>query len=412
MLKKVSYFKLTSLDRYLLRSFLKQLFYSTFMFLGIYFFSALLAELPTLLKKAEQNTAITMGSVLLNFIYQIPDFFMTIFPFAYLFSTSFVLGNFYRNNEMVAMISSGLSMRRITSPLIFLSIVFSFFLIFLNNEWVPAYNYKSAVLEEQLYKETKAQDVDNIQTYGENGILYFARYYNARSKKFVSAMVLKAKDIDFKILEQNFIPMDFLDQLPVKMQISALKSDDGDERPYFPFYWIVRGDEMVFNEDTQQWIIQKGFKWTWDEQGKLENLEELSLYPLDVQEKPEYFSKETRNLKEMSVKETEFYIDKLKKSKQSYKKEEVDFYSEKYSKPFSILILALFATVLGKFFSRKHLLVMTLIFSFLIGVFYYTLLNIGISLGKEGYFPPFLSAFLGNFLSLGFYFYLAKKQLT
>ncbi len=47
--------------------------------------------------------------------------------------------------------------------------------MFLNFNYIPNYNYKSALMEEKLYREVKVKDVDNIQTYGEGDILYFSR---------------------------------------------------------------------------------------------------------------------------------------------------------------------------------------------------------------------------------------------
>jgi len=413
--RKIKYLNFFLIDRFILRGFLENFLISVSAFVAIYFFSTLLTELPSILKRAEINPqAVTLGNVLKNYIYKIPDFFLTVYPFSYLFSTSYILGSFYKNNEIVACITAGWSMRRITVGIVLFSIFSSILLVFMNNSFIPNNNYKSSAIEEEIYRETKESNVNNLQTYGENGIIYLSLYYNSRTKTFSRILLLKSREKNhgLEVSEMNVPDIDSLNTMNVTDQIKKITGENFSFAKFFPYEWMIKGNEMVWDEPTGKWIVKKGFKWSWNESGEIYNIEEYDSKPIDLVEKPAYFSKETRNIKEMTTEDTKLYIEKLKKSKQIYNKELVEFYSEKYAKPFSVFILALLSSALGRFFSRKHLLVMTIFFSFIIAAVYYVLINIGISLGKEEILPALPAAFLGNILSIGIYFFLKRKQLT
>lgn len=413
MIRKVRFFGFFTFDRYILIGFLKNFFISISFFVIVYFFSNLLTELPTLLKKADYNQQITVANVFKNFFFKIPGYFFTVFPFAFLFSTSFVLGNFFKNNEIVSIIASGWNMRRITFIIVFLSFFFSVFLMYLNSYVIPNYNYESAKLEEKLYQDVKVQDVDNIQTYGEQGVSYFARYYNAKSKVFISIIILQKRELGKIAVDSDPIfAKDIFKSAGTAALITRISEADAAPKLKYPYLWMVKAEQLAWDEKLEKWIVKDAFRWEWDAAGNVTKMEEIHDMPLDLKERPEFFVKETRNISEMSISESTVYIDKLKKSKQSYEKEMVEYYSDKYAKPFSVFILAILSSALGRFFSRKHLLVSTLVFSFVIGGLYYMMINVGISLGKEGLLPPFVAAFLGNFISIGVFFYIKRFQLT
>lgn len=411
--KKTRLFYFLIIDRYLLTEFVKHFIISLLLFVTVFFFAQLLAELPALLNKAQFNKFITLENIFKNYYYKLPFFTMTVFPFAFLFSTSYILGNFYKNNEITAMVSGGLSIRRLTASIIFFSILISVALMLFSFNWLPNASYKSAKLEEKLNREVKSKSVDNIQTFGKTGISYFATYYESKQKTFISFLLLKRRGVQkLKVHKEPFL--NTLNSTEnIKTQIDELTKYNYFPKVDFPYEWGIRGERLVYNSQLQKWIALKGTYWKWDEKGKLLISTPFQRREIDnIPEKPSFFSKETRKMSQMSLKDSKELIDKLRQSRQPYKKHLVEFYSEKYAKPFSVFILALLASAIGRFFSRKHLFIISLLSSFVIAVVYYVFLNVGISLGKEGVLPPLLAAFLGNILSLFTYFYLRSKQLT
>ncbi|PKL14481.1 MAG: hypothetical protein CVV50_02485 [Spirochaetae bacterium HGW-Spirochaetae-6] len=402
-------------DRYILFAFVKNFILSLFVFLAMYFFANMLTELPTLLKKVDSNNPnITVANVFTNYFLKIPSFFSTVFPFAYLFSTSYILGNYYKNNEIVSMITAGWSMRRITFMVVSFGFVCSLMMMVLNFSIIPNFNHKSSKMEELLYRETKGEDQSNIQTYGEGGIQYYARYYNNRNMLFASIMLVKsrtnAKSVSFsKMPDFNF---ENIDKMDVQAQINKISEINAEDKLVFPYEWIIRAEQLSWDKGLKNWKIKDGFKWIFDENGNVTKHEVLADTAIVLKETPDYFSKETREIKEMSREETLEYIEKLRKERKSFQGELVDFYSEKYGKPFSVFILAILASALGRFFSRKHLLVMTIVSSFVIAAVYFIILEIGVSLGKSGTLPPLVAAYAGNIVCIGIYFYIKRKQLT
>lgn len=67
----------------------------------------------------------------------IPQFLLYTFPFSSLTASSMVIGDLSSSNEILAMRSSGISMRRIFIPIIVLSIVFSFATFFTADRALP-----------------------------------------------------------------------------------------------------------------------------------------------------------------------------------------------------------------------------------------------------------------------------------
>jgi len=411
-LANIKLLKIFKIEKYIAEVLIKNFLISIIFFLGVYLFSNIFAELPSLLKRSDYNDYVTVPNVIHYYSLKIPDFFLTVLPFAFLFATSYTLGKFYRNNEIIAFISSGLSLTRITFIVVVIGFIISLSVMFLNFSVIPSYNYKSALVEEKLYRKVRIEDEDRIQTYGDNGINYFARIFNAREKVFIGIILLKSSDQSVSVLEKKRLKIEDIENLSVEEQIKTISKEiDFNLTDSFSYSWGVKANRMNWDETSEKWVLQNGIYWEWDKNGNITKIEKFDIKIIDeIKEKPSFFAKDTKNIKEMNVNEFLEHIDKLKKSKQPYKKDLVEFYSEKYSKPFSVFILALLATSIGKAFSRKNLLIMTLLLSFLIALVYYLLINIGISIGKEGVLPPFIASFSGNIVSIFIYFYLKHIQ--
>jgi len=413
-LRKIKFLKIFKIEKYITSTLLKNFFVSSIFFLGIYLFSNILAELPSLLKRADYNEYITFNNIMRYYILKIPEYFFTVVPFAFLFATSYTLGRFYRNNEIIAFISSGLSITRITFAVVIIAFILSVALMFLNFNIIPNYNYNSALVEEKLYRKVRIEDEDRIQSYGDNGINYFARIFNSREKVFIGILILKSSEQSLDVRNISRIKVEDIESLSIDEQIKKITAQvEYSFSNSFPYLWGIKASKMKWDDSSEKWIATDGIYWEWDNNGNIIKIEQFDVKILEnINEKPSFFAKDTKNIKEMTIKECFDHIEKLKKSKQPYKKDLVEVYSEKYSKPFSIFILALLATSIGKAFSRKNLLIMTLLISFLIALVYYLLINIGISIGKEGILPPLLASFSGNLLSIIIFFYLRHKQLT
>ena len=67
------------------------------------------------------------------YIYTIPYYCSIAFPMSLLIATVFTFGSLQKNNELTAIKSSGISIRKVGMPLLLLGVIFSFALFFFDN---------------------------------------------------------------------------------------------------------------------------------------------------------------------------------------------------------------------------------------------------------------------------------------
>jgi lipopolysaccharide export system permease protein len=116
--------------------------------LGVLTFVFLLGYLPQLADKVI-NKGISLGTVALVFIYNIPVLLGYTLPIAALAAVILTFGRLSSDNEILAMRASGISLRRLLIPLIALGAMLSFFLLILNDRVIPrAYHAQRALLHE------------------------------------------------------------------------------------------------------------------------------------------------------------------------------------------------------------------------------------------------------------------------
>jgi lipopolysaccharide export system permease protein len=116
--------------------------------LGVLTFVFLLGYLPQLADKVI-NKGVSLGTVALVFLYNIPVLLGYTLPIAALSSVILTFGRMSSDNEVLAMRASGISLRRLLIPLITLGSLFSIFLLVLNHRTIPrAYHAQRILLHE------------------------------------------------------------------------------------------------------------------------------------------------------------------------------------------------------------------------------------------------------------------------
>ena len=124
------------LDRYLLKDYLKAFF------VGFLFFSALVVVVRLLDKDIKHfDEGISYLSAVKIVLYQAPRRIMEIVPVSGFVAIFFVLGRMVRNNEFVAMKAGGISVYRILTPVIIVTLILCIaFAIFYNRVASPIYH--------------------------------------------------------------------------------------------------------------------------------------------------------------------------------------------------------------------------------------------------------------------------------
>ncbi|MBF0122461.1 MAG: LptF/LptG family permease [Candidatus Omnitrophica bacterium] len=124
--------------------------------LGVLTFVFLLGYLPQLANKVI-NQGISLSTVSLAFLYNIPVLLGYTLPIAALAAVILTFGRFSSDNEIVAIRASGIPLKTVLAPLIALGLALSFFLLFLNDSVIPkAYHAQKALLKETSTKNPAA----------------------------------------------------------------------------------------------------------------------------------------------------------------------------------------------------------------------------------------------------------------
>ena len=120
------------LDRYVIRNFLQAFFYSSAAFFAIWLVFDISDNISVFLDKQFGFTG-TAG----YYLSQLPEVFVNLLPIALLLGLLFSLGRMSRTNEIVSMLTSGVSIPRMLLPLAAIGLLTTMVVIALNYSAAP-----------------------------------------------------------------------------------------------------------------------------------------------------------------------------------------------------------------------------------------------------------------------------------
>src|SRR3954466_654717 len=120
------------LDRYVIRNFLQAYFYCIAGFLSIWLIFDISDNISTFI---EQKFG--FGLTVKYYATQVPEVFIILLPVALLLALLFSLGRMSRSNEIVSMLTAGVSIPRLLTPLIGVGLLTVAASLALNYEWAP-----------------------------------------------------------------------------------------------------------------------------------------------------------------------------------------------------------------------------------------------------------------------------------
>ncbi len=139
------------IDRYIVKQFIFTLFFAIIALCTIFVVVNLLESLDNFL---DQNA--TFLTIVKYYIYFLPEIIKLLTPVSTLIATLFTIGRLSTLNEITAMKSGGLSLYRLMLPLIFVTTILSFVMVYFNGWIVPNANEKKRLIEEKYINKTKA----------------------------------------------------------------------------------------------------------------------------------------------------------------------------------------------------------------------------------------------------------------
>ncbi len=293
-------------------------------------------------------------------LYKLPEAtFQWTIPYAALLSTLLTLGMLSRHSEIIAFKAGGISLYRITLPLIFIVIIISF-LSFLGNDYlVPFTNQKTRyLLDVKVRKEPPTSFFKNYKI-----------WYHADHRIFnIQLLDPKQKALKgFTLYEFN-------------PQFRCIQRMDANEAR-----WI-----------NGKWRFYGGAIRHFDENGsiRMTSFKEIE-FPL--KEEWESFQKSAGSSDEMNYAELRTYIQKIQASGYDATRYQVDLYA-KVSYPFLNVIMVLIGIPFALKTGRSGGVALSIGISIIIGFIYGVLFTIFISFGKSGVIPPLLASWIPTLL--------------
>ncbi len=361
------------LDRYILNSMIRVFLGCCLIFLMLYVIIDIFSHLDEILK---QKTNISFLFIYyLNFL---PFIFVQIAPFASLLGCLYTLGVLNRNNEIIAMRTSGLSIWRICRTLIVFACLITVLVFMVNDKFVPQSEITKQKIKnqiEQAGKETPGETqeaITNLSIYGLKNRLFFIN-------KFI---VPENKMEGITILEQDNLTN-------VRKKIVAS-------------YGIYKDDLWHFYECVTYFFAEDGRV-----KGEPAYFSEQLM---DITESPQDFLKQRQKPELMTVAQLNDYILKLSMSKAQkvVRNLRVDLY-QRFFMPLTSLVILIVGIPFSLMMHRRATGLSSLGIAIMVGFLYYVVNAVSIALGKGGLLPPILAVSLSHILFLGLGLYLIRE---
>ncbi len=297
------------------------------------------------------NKGVPLGAMLKLLVYKLPAIMVLTFPVSTLFATAMALGRLAKDNEIVALRTSGVTLFRISLPILVMGMLVSLGSYYTNEKIVPHANHVATnIIRQIIHKRPLPEVEENVFFKDAHNRHYYARRVDMKNKTMENIMVYEVTD----------------------------------ER----FPRVILAEKASFY--GREWRLQDGIIHKYDEKGYLNYEASFSDMKLLVSEDVMTFANQ-KTSQEMSIRELQDQISVLERGgvRTSALRTELLM---KYSIPATCFVFAL----IGIPFSlpsprsgRTWGMVVTIVFMFT----FYVFASVFRSLGKGGILSPALAAF-------------------
>lgn len=357
------------LDRYVVVQYFSKLITSMLAFMVIFIIVDVVDHLDKFI-----DSNMPQDAIFRYYQLTLPWFISISLPMSLLLATVFCMGLLQRRHEITAIKASGISIRRISIPLLIFGIVFSILSFYGDNLIVAPFLNQRADLEQQYFNSSKRnkkiRKQDIFRQIGENEILAIKRY----SFKNHTAL-----NVSIQKYSQGSL-------------ISRLDSP-----------------AMTWDSEAEHWRLDQYRIRIWDENGNPEFINSTSDTLLELDFTPVDLTTESVKPEEMNFWQLERFVQRLKDNGIKDPSWEVNLHF-KTAFACSSFLMILFGLSLSIGKPRSNMAV-GLGMSIFIIFLYYAILKFGQSLGYEGVLSPFISVWLGNiiFFVLGIYLFFKTR---
>jgi lipopolysaccharide export system permease protein len=333
------------------------------MFIGTIFFFVLVFQLLDLFSSLVRYVGrdIGIGDILLIAFFYIPKCVTYSLPIALLFSITFTLGNYYMNNELVAIYSSGISIYRLVIPFVAIGLILSVFMFFFEEKVaIPSYAQKNALFNKALGMPEPLSESNVAVKSADDTIIYQANFYNDTNHTLNGITVLER--------DKNN---------------TLIRRIDADSAEWNGNNWVMHNCRVFEWNPIRSLFMEK---------------DESTYENKMLKDKPRIFQKLSRKIDEMEAGDAYDWVMSLKNSGRPYQAALSEFY-KKFSFALTPLIITLISCSIGGIL-KKNVLLMSLFLSICIVVVYYVTQMMSMTFASFGIIPPFYGAWSSFFIFL------------
>ncbi len=365
--KKINrYYKFSTFDKYVLKEFIRPYFGAILLIVFMVHITEIMERLDFFIKNH-----ITFFELVKYYIYKTPFLILEYSPIAILFAVVFSLGMLAKNKEIIAIVSSGISFKRVVLYLYITGFLISLFFIVFNDMVVVDFQAKADAMYKKFKNINSTFDRRNFSMYGKHNFLYNIGYFNYKTKELSQIQIIRTT--------------------PQK---------DG-------VVFRIDAERAIWDDIKKNWIFYSGIIRYFNNIGDIKKIEKFETKEIKIPEKPIDFAYENKDIDKLNIREALKYINKLKVKGFTYQKELVDFHL-KFSFPFMCFIMMLIGAPLS-FYSTKSVVIMSIGMALLTGFLITLVMGISISFGKNGVIPPIIAAWVANIIFIIVAVYIHKR---
>ncbi len=308
---------------------------------------------------------VIVGEYLINLV---PYILYNVTPLCALVAVLVTFGSLNRTSELTAMKSSGISLYRIITPVLFVTMLISAGLFIFDEFYLPAANRRQEALL-SIIKDKPAQTFSRpdrqwisgqTSTPGEPARIFYYQYFNAAKESFDNITVFEFDPTTFNLRRRIF------------------------------------ATSATWDPHVNSWVFDNGWQRTFaGETIATYQPFTVASFP-EIREQPAYFNKESIPSQEMSYNELSAYIDDLRQSGFDTKRLAVQL-NKKIAYPLITFVMAIIAIPFALSMGKKGSLT-GIATAIGIAITYYVVALVFESLGNVNTLPAFLAAWSPDLL--------------
>lgn len=354
-----------TLDRYIILLFLKNLAVAAVGLTVIYLFQ----QITTMVLESDFKTR----QILIFNLFQVPAVFVQMIPPSVLIGTVLTLSGLNRTNELTAIYSIGIGLKRVMALLLIFVFGVSIATLFLQDSVLPQLFKRRT----NYYWRVMKQRTDFYLDIKQNKIWY-------RSKN----LVYNLKAFDLKTAQIIGMTVYSFDE-----RFNLVQTVEAEKAKYSPQGWkLMNGTVTQFMQSDPFPINQK--------------FNELRL---QIQETPKDFQEIEKEVDGLRIGELKSYIDRNQNAGLDVKSYLVKLHS-RFSLSFIPMVMCLLAVPFSVRGRREGGLAKDLGICLGVTFFYWLFYSIGLSLGTNGALPPVVAAWAPTLIFTAFALILVARQ--